>query len=49
MAYTDALKTNKKQTNSEAIEQTYYEYHGKYEDGESAVVLSEKLRGVVIA
>lgn len=38
-----------KQTNAEIIDETYYEYHGKYEDGESIVAQAEKLKGVVIA
>lgn len=36
-------------TNAEIINETYYEYHGKYEDGESIVALVERMKGVVIA
>lgn len=37
-------------TNAEIIEETYFEYHGKYDDGESiADMLEDSIKGEVVA
>jgi len=43
------INDNKTKSNAEIIDETYYDYHGKYEDGDTPVLQYEELKGVVIA
>jgi len=37
-------------TNAEIIEETYFQYHGKYDDGIStADMLEDSIKGVIVA
>lgn len=37
-------------TNAEIIEETYFQYHGKYDDGDSiADMLEDSAKGVIVA
>ena len=38
-------RNHKSKSNAEIIEETYREYHGKYEDGITSVPIFEKLEG----
>lgn len=44
--YAETSRGNGIMTNSEAIAMTYYEYHGKHDDGDSLVDYAE--RGVLL-
>lgn len=44
------LEYERNKTNAEIIEETYFEYHGKYDDGESiADMLEDGVKGVIVA
>ena len=37
-------------TNAEIIEETYFQYHGKYDDGDSIIdMLEDSIKGEVVA
>lgn len=44
------LEYNPHKTNAEIIEETYFQYHGKYDDGIStADMLEDSVKGVIVA
>lgn len=46
MRISELIKINT--SNKAIIERTYYEYHGKCDDGESAVCQYETVKGTVV-
>ncbi len=45
------LNENKTKTNAEILDETHYDYHGRYDDGDSIVDQFDRieLKGVIVA